>query len=80
MWAGVQNKSGKYTADSLNSLIKAGGVDHTIIGSDLGQEGNPTPVEGLRHVIGMCLDLGYSETDIRKMTSGNAAGLMGLDA
>jgi hypothetical protein len=80
MWAGVQNKSGKYTADSLNSLIKAGGVEHTIIGSDLGQEGNPTPVEGLRHVIGMCLDLGYSETDIRKMISGNAARLMGLDA
>src|SRR5687768_13708247 len=80
MWAGVQNKSGKYTADSLNSLIKAGGVDHTIIGSDLGQEGNPTPVEGLRHVIGMCLDLGYGETDIRKMISGNAARLMGLDA
>jgi hypothetical protein len=79
MWAGVQNKSGKYTAESLNSLIKAGGVDHTIIGSDLGQEGNPTPVEGLRHVIGMCLDLGYGETDIRKMISGNAARLMGLD-
>jgi hypothetical protein len=80
MWAGVQNKSGKYTADGLNSLIEAGGVDHTIIGSDLGQEGNPTPVEGLRHVIGMCLDLGYGETDIRKMISGNAARLMGLDA
>ena len=78
MWAGVQNKSGKYTAESLNSLIKAGGVDHTIIGSDLGQEGNPTPVEGLRHVIGMCLDLDYGETDIRKMIGGNAARLMGL--
>lgn len=80
MWAGVQNKSGKYTAEGLNSLIEAGGVDHTIIGSDLGQEGNPTPVEGLRHVIGMCLDLGYGETDIRKMISGNAARLVGLDA
>lgn len=79
MWVGVQNKSGKYTAEGLNSLIKAGGVDHTIIGSDLGQEGNPTPVEGLRHVIGMVLDLGYSEADIRKMIGGNAARLMGLD-
>jgi len=78
MWAGVQNKSGKYTPQGLDALIKAGGVDQTIIGSDLGQEGNPTPVEGLRHVIGMCVDLGYGEADIRKMIGGNAARLMGL--
>jgi hypothetical protein len=78
MWVGVQNKSGKYTAEGLDALIKAGGIDNTIIGSDLGQEGNPTPVAGLRSVIGMCLDLGYGETDIRKMIGGNAARLMGL--
>jgi len=78
MWAGVQNKSGKYTAEGLGELIKAAGVDNTIIGSDLGQEGNPTPVEGLRYVVGMCLDLKYSEADIRKMVGGNAARLMGL--
>jgi len=78
MWAGVQNKNGKYTAEGLGELIKAAGVDHTIIGSDLGQEGNPTPVEGLRYVVGMCLDLKYSEADIRKMVGGNAARLMGL--
>ncbi|HVY80090.1 MAG TPA: DUF6282 family protein [Steroidobacteraceae bacterium] len=78
MWAGVQNKSGKYTLEGLGALIQAGGVDNTIIGSDLGQEGNPTPVAGLRHVIGMCLDLGYGEADIRKMVGGNAARLMGL--
>ena len=79
MWAGVQNKAGKFTAQGLDALIKAGGVDNTIIGSDLGQEGNPTPVEGLRHVIGMCLDLPYSDADIRKMIGGNAARLMGMD-
>ena len=79
MWAGIQNKSGKYTADGLNTLIKAAGVDNTIIGSDLGQEGNPTPVEGLKYVIGLVLDLGYSESDIRKMIGGNAARLMGMD-
>jgi hypothetical protein len=78
MWAGVQNKSGKYTLEGLGALIKAGGVDNTIIGSDLGQEGNPTPVAGLRYVVGMCLDLGYGEADIRKMVGGNAARLMGL--
>jgi hypothetical protein len=80
MWAGVQNKSGKYTAEGLGELIKAAGVDNTIIGSDLGQEGNPTPVEGLKYVVGMCLDLKYSEADIRKMVGGNAARLMGLES
>lgn len=79
MWAGVQNKSGKYTTEGLGQLIDAGGVDNTIIGSDLGQEGNPTPVEGLRYVINMCLDLGHSEENVRKMVGGNAARLMGLD-
>lgn len=79
MWAGIQNRNGKYSAKDLDAVIKAGGVDNTIIGSDLGQEGNPTPVEGLRYVIGMCLDLGYGEADIRKMISSNPARLMGLD-
>lgn len=79
MWAGIQNKSGKYTHEGLDAVIKAGGVDNTIIGSDLGQEGNPMPVDGFRHVIGMCLDLDYSEDDITKMIGGNAARLMGLE-
>lgn len=77
MWAGVQGKN--YTAESLNQVIQAGGVDNTIIGSDLGQVGNPTPVDGFRHVIGMCIGLGYSDEDIRKMISTNAARLVGLD-
>lgn len=77
MWAGVQGKH--YTLESLDVVIKAGGVDSTIIGSDLGQVGNPSPVEGFRHVIGMCIELGYSDDDIRKMISTNAARLVGLD-
>lgn len=77
MWAGVQGKH--YTLESLDVVIKAGGVDSTIIGSDLGQVGNPSPVDGFRHVIGMCIQLGYSDDDIRKMISLNAARLVGLD-
>lgn len=77
MWAGVQGK--KYTAAGLNDVIQAGGVDQTIIGSDLGQVGNPKPVDGFRYVIKMCIDLGYSDADIRKMISGNPARLVGLD-
>jgi len=77
MWAGIQGRN--YDNDSLDRMIRAGGVDHTIIGSDLGQVGNPTPVDGFRHVIAMCIELGYSDADIRRMIGGNAATLAGLD-
>ena len=77
MWAGVQGKN--YTAAGLKGLIDAGGIANTIIGSDLGQVGNPTPVEGLRYVIGMLIDLEYGDDDIRRLIGGNAATLMGLE-
>ncbi|MCC3860180.1 DUF6282 family protein [Pseudemcibacter aquimaris] len=67
-----------YTPENLDKLIKAGTVDRTILGSDLGQVGNPTPVEGFKNVIATCLDIGYSHDDIKKMVGGNAARLMGL--
>ena len=63
----------------LDKLIRAGTVNKTILGSDLGQVGNPRMVDGFRSVIGMCLDLGYSEADVRKLVATNAATLMGLD-
>ena len=63
---------------NLQSLIEAAGVDRTILGSDLGQVGNPRLVDGFLSVIEICLDLGYSEADVRKMVSTNAAELVGL--
>ncbi|MDG1438158.1 MAG: DUF6282 family protein [Emcibacteraceae bacterium] len=67
-----------YAPEDLDRLIKAGTVDKTILGSDLGQVGNPTPVDGFKNVIATCLDLGYSHEDIQKMIGGNAARLLGL--
>lgn len=67
-----------YEPEFLKQIIDAGTVDLTILGSDLGQQGNPRIVDGFRSVIGTCLDLGYSEDDVRKMTSTNAATLMGI--
>lgn len=67
-----------YDDQFLQQVIEAGTVDLTILGSDLGQQGNPSIAEGFRNVIGQLLDLGYSDEDIRKMTSGNASRLMNL--
>lgn len=68
-----------YEPDELNDMIIAAGIDQTILGSDLGQVGNSSPVDGFRGVINICLDLGYAEEDIRKLISTNAAKLIGLD-
>ena len=67
-----------YDPPELDQIIKAGTVDRTILGSDLGQVGNPRLIDGFRRVIEIVLDLGYTEAQVRKMVSTNAADLMGL--
>jgi len=67
-----------YDPPELDALIKAGTVERTILGSDLGQAGNPRLVDGFRSVISTCLELGYSEAQVRRMVSSNAAELVGL--
>lgn len=68
-----------YEPPYLDAMIRAAGVDQTILGSDLGQAGNPTPVEGFRNVISTCLELGYDPQEIRKMISLNACELVGIE-
>ncbi|MFT8244891.1 DUF6282 family protein [Roseomonas sp. BN140053] len=76
----IPNRMKVYDENFLKALIEAAGVDRTFFGSDLGQTNAPLPVEGFRQIIGLCLSLGYSEEDVRKMVSTNAAQLAGLGA
>jgi hypothetical protein len=69
----------KFSSELLQSVIAAATVEQTILGSDLGQSVNPTPVEGFRGVIRLLLSLGYSDDEIRKLIGGNAKRLMGID-
>ncbi|MCA0920358.1 DUF6282 family protein [Pseudooceanicola nanhaiensis] len=62
----------------LKEVIDAAGVENSFFGSDLGQTGNPTPVEGMRLIIAKLLEMGYSEEDTRAMTATNAADFVGL--
>lgn len=68
-----------WTGEELKEMITAGTVDRTILGSDLGQIRNPTPVTGFRAVIRLCIAQGYSDDEIRKLVGGNAARLLGLE-
>lgn len=66
--------------EDLRSHIDAAGVDRTILCSDLGQVGTFHPIDGFRRAIKLCLDLGYTEAEIRKMVSINAAKALGIEA
>ncbi|MFC0388819.1 DUF6282 family protein [Muricoccus vinaceus] len=68
------------TEEDLRKQIDAAGVDRTILCSDLGQTGVFSPLEGFRRGIRLCMDLGYSDPDIRKMVSTNAARAIGIEA
>ena len=63
----------------LDNMIKAAGVDQTILASDLGQKNNDHPVAGFRNVIKECITLGYSDADIKMMISGNPLRLLGME-
>jgi dihydroorotase-like cyclic amidohydrolase len=66
--------------EDLLGWIEAVGPEHTVLGSDLGQQGNPLPVEVYRHIVPRLLDAGVSEEAIRQMLAVNPARLLGLDA
>jgi Family of unknown function (DUF6282) len=67
-------------SEDLKKHIDAAGVDSTILCSDLGQVGTFSPIEGLRRGIRLCMDLGYTDEDIRKMVSLNTARTLGIEA
>lgn len=74
----AKRKRDPFPPETLDKLIQAGTVDRTILASDLGQRGADHPVVGFRNVIRICIDLGYSDDDIRKMVSHNALDLLGM--
>jgi hypothetical protein len=67
-----------YTPEQLKEWIDTAGVDNTFFGSDLGQTNCPSPVEGFRQIIRLCLSLGYTADEVRRMVSSNAMRLAGL--
>jgi len=69
----------RYEPEELKAMIDAVGVKKTILGSDLGQQGNCWPVKGFRNVICVCLSLGYTPKQIKQMIGGNPAKLLELD-
>jgi hypothetical protein len=63
--------------DTLVKWIEAVGAEHSTLGSDLGQMGNPLPTESFRKIVGALLDRGMPERDVRRMVSDNPRQLLG---
>jgi len=79
--AGMIHPKSSYYSISIETLvhfIRTVGIERTIISSDLGQVGNPLPIEGMLFVVKKLLEVGFNENDIHKLVSQNAASLLGL--
>ena len=61
------------------SMIRKVGAERTVLGSDLGQVGNPLPMEGIRKCLEIMLNLGVSDEEIDLMIRKNPAKLLNLD-
>jgi hypothetical protein len=63
--------------DTLVAWIEAVGVEHSTLGSDLGQKNNPLPTESFRTIVERLLDRGMDGRDVRRMVADNPAELLG---
>jgi hypothetical protein len=64
--------------EHIAAQIRAVGVESTVLTTDLGQAGNPLPVEGMRSYIAGLLDLGFDRVQVDRMAKENPATLLGL--
>lgn len=68
-----------FSIQQLVDWIEKVGPEHTVIDSDLGQQGNPLPVDAYLYVVQQLLDHGIAEKDVRQMICRNTAFLLGLE-
>ncbi len=64
--------------DGIAKAIKEVGVASSILSSDLGQQGNPLPPDGLGTYIQALRARGFSDRDLDTMSKQNPARLLGL--
>lgn len=76
----IESSFKMFDTDHLKAVIDAAGVANSFFGTDLGQKGNPSPAEGMRAMIELLLDCGYTDDEVRRMTTTVGAELVGLAA
>jgi microsomal dipeptidase-like Zn-dependent dipeptidase len=64
--------------DRFAEDIRAVGVEHAIISSDLGQGGNPLPADGFATFMEALRKKGFTDQELDRMAKQNPAQLLGL--
>jgi hypothetical protein len=70
---------GSLDLKEIARAIKGVGAERCIMATDLGQEDNPSPVDGMLSFISSLLRLGISEKEIEVMVNRNPAKLLGME-
>jgi hypothetical protein len=65
--------------DGLARVIRAVGVETSILATDLGQPDNVDPITGLKEMIAQLARRGFTQDELATMTRRNPALLLGLD-
>ena len=68
-----------WAIDVLVDWIRWVGPERSSLGSDLGQAGNPFPVDSFRKICTRLLEAGLTEREVRMLVADNPARLLGLD-
>ena len=66
----------RFPLQTLLEFVAAVGPTRTVLSSDLGQTGNPTPVEGFRSIVAALAEAGVSTTTIRQLVRDSARALI----
>ncbi len=77
--SGLLPTEARHDPAAIAAAIKSIGPEHFVISTDLGQEINPTPDEGMRRFIVTLLRQGLPESAVELMAKVNPARLLGLD-
>ena len=65
--------------DTLVEWVQWVGPERSSLGSDLGQAGNPFPVDSFRKICARLLEAGLPEREVRMLVADNPARLLGAD-
>jgi hypothetical protein len=66
----------RFPLQTLLEFVAAVGAAHTVLASDLGQAGNPTPVEGFESIVMALAGAGVSTATIRQLVRDSARSLI----
>lgn len=70
------DRGARWDLSVLRSYVDVVGFDHTILGSDCGQQGNTRPVDSFRLMVRQMLDGDFTEKQIKSLISTNAGSLI----